>query len=414
MRGLLLSCLLTASTFAQTGKFGAFTNSDDVGAPPIKGSAEFDASTGKYRITGSGTDIWGKADQFHYVWREMSGNFAVMATAQFLTEGNDHRKAVIMLRQSLDTDSPFVHAVIHGNGMPGVQFRNTKGGNTNTVDFPIEGPGTFKLKLTRQGTAVTIWIAKNGAALAQLGQTESQLGSPVLVGLGVSSHTQAAVNTVLFSDVSLEQLAPAPAARTATGEAASFGAFTNSADVGDPSRKGSAQFNPSTGQYRITGAGANIWAQQDQFQYVWREMSGNFAVTATMEFLGQGEPHRKAGIMLRQSLDTDSVYGDLVIHGNGMPGIQWRGHKGERTNTFNLPFDGPGKFKLKLVRNGVRLFVFLAKGGAELSEVAHTEVTFWNPILAGLAVCAHNAETLDTAIFSDVSVEPLPQAAGGN
>ena len=128
---------LAASAFAQTGKFGAFTNSDDVGAPPLKGSAEFDAATRQYKITGTGTDIWAKADQFHYVWREMSGNFAVTATAKFLTEGIAHRKAVIMLRKSLDTDSPFVHLAIHGDGTPAVQFRNTKADNTNTAAFPI-------------------------------------------------------------------------------------------------------------------------------------------------------------------------------------------------------------------------------------------------------------------------------------
>src|ERR1700704_144061 len=108
MRELLLTCLLAASALAQTEKIGSFTGSDDVGAPPLKGGAEFDAATGQYKISGTGTDIWAKADQFHYVWREMSGNFTVTATAKFLTEGIGHRKAVIMLRKSLDTDSPFV------------------------------------------------------------------------------------------------------------------------------------------------------------------------------------------------------------------------------------------------------------------------------------------------------------------
>src|SRR5271156_5220979 len=89
MRELLLAFLLTAAAFAQSGNLGAFTNSDDVGDPPIKGSAEFDGATGQYKITGSGTDIWGKADQFHYVWRSISGDFAVTATARFLTEGNE-------------------------------------------------------------------------------------------------------------------------------------------------------------------------------------------------------------------------------------------------------------------------------------------------------------------------------------
>jgi TolB protein len=199
---------------------------------------------------------------------------------------------------------------------------------------------------------------------------------------------------------------------SAFAQSGNLGGFTHSGDVGDPSRKGTSEFSAANGQYRITGSGANIWARQDQFQYVWREMPGNFAVTATMQFLGQGDAHRKAGIMIRQSLDTDSAYADIVIHGNGMPGLQWRSARGEDTNTFDLPFDGAGKFQLKLVRSGVRIAVSVAKDGAELKEVSRTEVPFRNPILVGLVVCSHKADASDTVVFSDVSVEQLAPPAG--
>jgi TolB protein len=197
--------------------------------------------------------------------------------------------------------------------------------------------------------------------------------------------------------------------------AGSLGVFTNSGDVGNPARKGSAEFDAATGQYKITGSGANIWAKEDQFQYVWKEMTGNFMITATLEFLGKGEDHRKAGIMLRQSLDADSPYGDIVIHGNGMPGMQWRSNKGEITNTFDMPFDGPAKYRVKVVRTGVGIAVSFAKDGGEPKAAARTEVTFHGPILVGLAVCAHNADNAETVIFSDVKVEatatPVPVPA---
>jgi TolB protein len=200
-----------------------------------------------------------------------------------------------------------------------------------------------------------------------------------------------------------------------SAQSGSLGIFINSGDVGGPAIKGSTGFNASNGQYRITGSGTNIWAKQDQFQYVWREMTGNFAVTATLQFLGQGADHRKAGIMVRQSLDTDAVYADVVIHSNGMQGLQWRSKQGEDTNAFDLPFDSPGTFKVKLVRTGVRIYMYLAKNGAELKEIAHTEVSFRNPVLAGLAVCSHQADGSDTVIFSDVSVaapvSPAPKKA---
>ena len=187
----------------------------------------------------------------------------------------------------------------------------------------------------------------------------------------------------------------------------SLGTFSNSGDVGGPALKGSTAFDAANGQYRITGAGANIWAKKDQFQYVWREMTGNFSVTATLRFLGKGADHRKAGIMVRQSLDTDATYADVMIHGNGMPALQWRSKPGEDTNAFDLPFDGPGTFTLKLVRTGIRIFMYLGKEGAALKEIAHTEVSFQNPILVGLAVCSHQADASDTALFSDVSVEAM-------
>jgi regulation of enolase protein 1 (concanavalin A-like superfamily) len=212
MRELVLICLSAVSALAQTGKLGAFTNSGDVGGPTLKGSAAFDASKGQYRITGAGSNIWAKEDQFQYVWREMSGNIAITATMQFLGEGVAHRKAGIMLRQTLDTDSPYIDFVIHGNGMPGIQWRNTKGDITNAFDFPFDGPAKFKLKLVRQGAAITVSIAKEGAELKELGHTQVQLGSPVLVGLAVCSHKADASDTVIFSDVSVEQL-PAPAGK---------------------------------------------------------------------------------------------------------------------------------------------------------------------------------------------------------
>jgi len=177
MRLLAFLCLLATCAPAQTGNLGLFTNSDDIGAPPMKGAAEFDAAVVNIKLPAPVLTS-GQADQFHYVWREMSGDFAVTATAKFLTDGIDHRKATIMLRQTTDADSPFVHFVIHGNGMPSVQFRTVKGGSANTIDMPILGAGTFKLKLVRQGSAITVWLAKGDEPLRQLGTTQNQMGVP--------------------------------------------------------------------------------------------------------------------------------------------------------------------------------------------------------------------------------------------
>ena len=55
--------------------------------------------------------------------------------------------------------------------------------------------------------------------------------------------------------------------------------------------------------------------------------------------------------------------------------------------------------------------MWMARDGADLKEIAHTEVSFRNPVLVGLAVCSHNADASDTVLFSDVSVEAQPPPA---
>lgn len=190
-----------------------------------------------------------------------------------------------------------------------------------------------------------------------------------------------------------------------SAQSPNLGLFANAGDVGGPAIKGSTAYDAATGQYRITGSGANMWAKEDQFQYVWREMTGNFTVTATLRFLGQGAEHRKAGIVVRQSLDADAMYADAIVHGNGMPSLQWRSRKGEDTNTFDQPIEGPGTFTIRLVRTGVRIFMYVGRNGADPKEIVHTEVSFQNAVLVGLAVCSHDAAVSETVIFSGVSID---------
>ena len=189
---------------------------------------------------------------------------------------------------------------------------------------------------------------------------------------------------------------------------ASLGVFTHAGDVGQPAMAGSTVFDSSTGEYKITGAGENMWAKKDQFQFVWREVTGNFALTATMRFLGQGAAHRKAGIVVRQSLDANSAYADAILHGDGMPAVQWRSRTGEDTNAFDFPSQTPGTYQVKMVRTGVKIFMYLAKEGGELKELAHTEVTLGNPVLVGLGVCSHLATESTAVVFSKVSIDALP------
>src|SRR5689334_2508674 len=109
-----------------------------------------------------------------------------------------------------------------------------------------------------------------------------------------------------------------------------MGPFATHGDIGPPSKVGSgtARYDVATKTIRVTGAGANVWGKEDAMQFVWTKASGeNLTLAADVAFdpATQGAiEHRKAMVMIRQSLDPDSAYADACVHGNGMTALQWR------------------------------------------------------------------------------------------
>jgi TolB protein len=204
MRRLLLAALLLGVLVVadETSKLGPFTNESDVGAPAKAGSAEFDPAKNLFTITGGGSNIWAKADQFHFVWREVTGDVKLAATIHFTGQGAPHRKAGLMIRNSLETDAPYVDAMLHGNGLLALQWRRTKGDITEGVDFALSGP--VRLELERKKNVFTMSVAKEGEPLRPLGSTNVALSNPSYVGLAISAHQADAAETAHFSDVQFE------------------------------------------------------------------------------------------------------------------------------------------------------------------------------------------------------------------
>src|SRR5438046_8705529 len=104
-----------------------------------------------------------------------------------------------------------------------------------------------------------------------------------------------------------------------TAFAGPVGIFEASQDIGVVLHPGSVEFDAATKSYTIAGSGENMWAAKDAFQFVWKKAAGDLALTADISFVGEGkEAHRKTCLMIRQSLDADSPYGDVAIHGCGL------------------------------------------------------------------------------------------------
>src|SRR5260370_33799864 len=155
MRPTIFGACLAAAVFAEiTSDLGIFEGQSDVGNSERKGSATFDPARKEYRVTGAGANIWAKTDEFHFVWRRLSGDVALSATLRFAEAGGaGHRKIGRMIRQSLAADAAYVDAVVHGDGLTALPFRETAGDNTASVRFPAVAAA--KVKLERRGPLFT-------------------------------------------------------------------------------------------------------------------------------------------------------------------------------------------------------------------------------------------------------------------
>lgn len=192
---------------AQTGDVGIFTNQGSVGQTPPGVAAHYDAEKGEYRITGGGANVWGIADAFYFVWKKAAGDITLTADVQWVgTSSAEHRKAVLMVRQSLDPGSAYADAVSHGNGLTSLQFRGAAREQTYQVMTQVEG--TVRLRIERKGSRFTMYAGKPNEELKVVGPVEYVgLQDPVYVGLGVCSHVATALETAVFSNVKLEETA---------------------------------------------------------------------------------------------------------------------------------------------------------------------------------------------------------------
>src|ERR1700685_2842372 len=112
------ACFFLEGRQAPSGDFGAFTNHQDIGTTPKAGTAEYDARTKEYRVTGGGANIWGKVDAFQFLYTKLSGDVTLTADVHFVGEGVEHhRKAALMVRQSLEPDAPYADIALHGDGL---------------------------------------------------------------------------------------------------------------------------------------------------------------------------------------------------------------------------------------------------------------------------------------------------------
>jgi hypothetical protein len=204
---------------------GLFQNHADVGAVQRGGSSQFDAGRHTYTLSAGG-DVGAGSDAFHFAWKEVTGDVALTADVAFPeASANPHREAVLMVRQSLDADSPFAAVALNGEDLATLQYRDAKGAAARKIESSVSSP--HRLRIEKRGDFIYVFLASaanSGAnSPAQSNEPLRPSGLSTMlplhglfyIGIGVCScnkEDKDAVAKAVFSNVELVTPAASAAA----------------------------------------------------------------------------------------------------------------------------------------------------------------------------------------------------------
>ena len=196
---------------------------------------------------------------------------------------------------------------------------------------------------------------------------------------------------------------------TAAAHAQKIGIFDGHQDVGENVRPGAATYVATTRQYVVSGAGANIWGDHDEFQYVYKQLTGDFLLYARAAFVGREgvEEHRKLGWMVRAGLAGNAPHVSAAVHGDGLTSLQFRRTAGAATEETKAQTTRADVIQLE--RRGRTYTMRVAQFGQPFEVVQVADLDLGDAVYVGLFVGSHNADVTETAVFRDARlVVPAP------
>jgi len=163
-----------------------------------------EAPAGTYTMTGTGADISGTADQFHFAFKTLTGAGSITARINSVQNTDPWAKAGIMIRETLDAGSKHAFACLTPeNGVASQGRTATDGTSYSTNQTGITAPHWVKLERDAAGN-FTVSHSTNGStwqSVADSIPTNISMTSNVYIGLALTSHDTALTCQAVFSNV---------------------------------------------------------------------------------------------------------------------------------------------------------------------------------------------------------------------
>ena len=358
----------------------------DIGSPVLPGNADYDQGGGAFVVDGGGKDLSKLVDQGRYVYQPLTGDGQIVARVTSQTPANPWTKSGIIIRGSTTSGAPY--AMISVTPANGIVMQYSVGGNAGprpAYTFPVW------LKLKRTGNVFASYYSYDGNAWTTLGQASVAMPGAAITGLFVNAHTDAALSTTVFDNVTVTPNVPVNP----------LPAPWQQSDVGAiKPGPGSANYDVTTQTFSVVGGGYDIYTTHDDFHYVYQPLDGDGQIIARVTSQTNTNAAAKAGVMIKESPTAFAPYSMLAVTPTKGYKFQWSFLAESKTGAA---FTFPNAW-VKLTRAGDIITAYTSPDGVVWTKLVQKTVTMSTTATIGLFVTSHNSGALSTATFDHVSV----------
>ena len=298
---------------------------------------------------------------------------------------------------------------------------NGNGVSTNSAEVSATPAAVVTgLTATETGGQIDlIWIGSPGAEYNVKRSTVTggpyTLLAPAVAG---TNYTDASVTTcetyyyvVTITNAGNESLPSAEVSASLPGGAPP--APWQNADIGAVGLAGGATY--CSGQFTVSGSGADIWGAADAFQfvYVYVPVCTNCDIRAHVDTILNTSANAKAAVMIRATLDPAACQALADVEPGAGIEMLWRTNTGSATTSAVVGGQTAPNW-VRLTRTNNTFAAYYSPNGNTWTQIG-SNVVLSNMTVsayAGLAVCAHNNAALTTAAFDSVSASFLPPNTG--
>jgi hypothetical protein len=160
------------------------------------------------------------------------------------------------------------------------------------------------------------------------------------------------------------------------------------------------------GKMSLTGAGADIWNNSDEFTYAYKTLTGDGSLIARVTSNGTGtNTWAKGGVMIRDTVNGGSMHAMMVMTGSGGNGasFQYRAATDGVSGNTDIATVVAPPYWVKIERAGGTFSGYVSADGKTWSVVGQTQVAMTDPVLIGICVTSHVAGVDRTFEFEGIT-----------